>query len=133
MNRLHFERDRHIKELLIDSPLVVDMEDVGPVAVVSFFMLMVLEESAGEYHLDGDHFSLGNRMLVFIRPDQVNVIMAAQFKRGYFLFFPNEFLKSSCKTLTSCTNIPFINLRLIHLFANSILGPLKRSRTSPLA
>lgn len=92
MKRLHFEKRKYGKELLIDAANEQDLEFVDDVMSLSFYCLAFLKRASGSYQLDLYRFELADQLVLFIRPSQINVVSGAQFDECTLLFFEGGFL-----------------------------------------
>ncbi len=92
MKKLTFERNRYGKELLIDAATANELDLVSDTMILSFYMIVLLEECAGKYFLDTQEIDLQPNIIIFVKPGQINYILKSQFSKGYFLFFEGDFL-----------------------------------------
>ncbi len=92
MKELIFERRKYGKELLIDACNVDELVIQGNELVLTFYCIILLEETEGIYHLDTEKIVLQHRIILFVKPGQISRIDQATFTKGYFLFFEEEFL-----------------------------------------
>jgi len=89
---LSFERRKYGSELLIDATDEIGMANVPDTLALSFYSIMFLKKSTGTYYLDTEKIDLGDHLVLFIKPGQINKIKNVQFTKCHLLFFEGDFL-----------------------------------------
>lgn len=92
MEKLHFERNKYGKELLMDACNESEMDLVSDIMVLNFYTLVFLEKGSGTYLLDTAEIPFRDQTVLFIKPGQINKVDKAVFEKCYLLFFEGDFL-----------------------------------------
>ncbi|MDX1905483.1 MAG: helix-turn-helix domain-containing protein [Bacteroidia bacterium] len=92
MERLHFERTKYGKELLMDACNESELDIVADTMVLNFYTLIFLEKGNGTYCLDTESIPFCDHMVLFVKPGQINKVDKAVFEKCHLLFFEGEFL-----------------------------------------
>ena len=92
MEKLHFERKKYGKELLIDACNESELDIVADIMVLNFYTLIFLEKGSGIYFLNTTAIPFRDQMVLFIKPGQINKVDKAIFEKCHLLFFEGDFL-----------------------------------------
>ncbi len=92
MKKLHFERNKYGKELLMDACHESELDLVADIMVLNFYTLVFLEKGSGTYFLDTEEIPFVDQTVLFIKPGQINKVDKAVFEKCHLLFFEGDFL-----------------------------------------
>ncbi len=92
MEKLHFERNKYGKELLMDACNEAELDIVAEIMVLNFYTLILLEKGSGTYFLNTEEIPFHDQMVLFVKPGQINKVDKAVFEKCHLLFFESDFL-----------------------------------------